>query len=351
MAFRRLALRMLAAKGLVTNRLHPDVITRLPNCKTIVGSLRLSSFQLKVYGKQSWRNNDGSHYVMPVLTSAVVAAASAKQDEDSELVHSMKLAVLSIQKGELEKAEKILHLSLRVAQEQSNAAAVTYIYDLLANIAFKQENFKKAERLLLELSRRLAASSTDDNAFVEVSLKLASVYASTGDGERAEHGFRYCIDTQQRKIDAVGEQHCDPDTLGLWGMAVDWYARFLTSRGQYSRARELTERALAVCVRLSGESGEQSVVLLNDLGTLDSLCEDYERAAERLSRAVQLATERGLPDLAAFHVNLGVVQLQQGLLREAERSCATGRRLAQRQGDDHTLDMASKCLTKVKALL
>ncbi|XP_037082718.1 tetratricopeptide repeat protein 19 homolog, mitochondrial-like isoform X2 [Pollicipes pollicipes] len=332
MAFRRLALRMLAAKGLVTNRLHPDVITRLPNCKTIVGSLRLSSFQLKLYGKQSWRNHDGSHYVMPVLTSAVVAAASAKQDEDSELVHSMKLAVLSI-------------------QEQSNAAAVTYIYDLLANIAFKQENFKKAERLLLELSRRLAASSTDDNAFVEVSLKLASVYASTGDGERAEHGFRYCIDTQQRKINAVGEQHCDPDTLGLWGMAVDWYARFLTSRGEYSRARELTERALAVCVRLSGESGEQSVVLLNDLGTLDSLCEDYERAAERLSRAVQLATERGLPDLAAFHVNLGVVQLQQGLLREAERSCATGRRLAQRQGDDHTLDMASKCLTKVKALL
>ena len=257
-----------------------------------------------------------------------------------------------LQKGEPEKAERILHLSLRVAQEQANTPAVTYIYDLLANIAFEQRNFAKAERLLNELLRRLAADATDSNAFVEISLKLASVFASSGDTERAEAGFQFCIDTQQRKIAAAGgEAAVDADTLGLWGMCVDWYARFLRSERQYDRARELTAQALAACVRVSGERGQQSVVLLSDLGTLELLCGDADSAAGRLERAVQLAAELGMPELAAFQVNLGMVRLQQGMAREARKACSAAHRLASRNGDTEARDMADECLKKVKKLL
>ena len=244
-----------------------------------------------------------------------------------------------------------MHLSLRVAQEQANTPAVTYIYDLLANIAFEQRNFGKAERLLGELLRRLAADNTDSNAFVEVSLKLASVFASSGDPERAEAGFQFCIDTQQRKIVAAGgEAVADADTLGLWGMSVDWYARFLRSQHQYARARELTAQALAACVRVAGDRAEQSVVLLSDLGTLDLLCGDVETAAERLERAARLAEELALDELATIQVNLGMVRLQQGMAREARRSCAAAHRLAGRNRDTEAQQMADECLKKVKKL-
>ena len=257
-----------------------------------------------------------------------------------------------MQKGEPEKAERLLHISLRMAQEQANIPAITYIYDLMANIAFEQRNFSKAERLLGELLRRLSADATDSNAFIEVSLKLASLFASSGDAERAEAGFEFCIDTQQRKIAAAGgEAAVDADTLGLWGMSVDWYARFLRSRGQYTRARQLTAQALAACVRVSGERGEQSVVLLSDLGTLDLLCGDAEDAAEKLERAVRLAEELALPELAAIQVNLGMCRLQQGMKREAQRSCGAARRLAVRNGDTEAQEMADECLKKVKKLV
>lgn len=63
--------------------------------------------------------------------------------------------ILILQGGELKKAEQLLHVALKMAQETNNQQAVTYIFDLLANLAYQREEYPKAERLFRDVLQRL----------------------------------------------------------------------------------------------------------------------------------------------------------------------------------------------------
>lgn len=52
---------------------------------------------------------------------------------------------LLLQHDEFKGAEQMLHVALRLAQQTHNADGVTYVYDLLANVAFAQGELDKAE--------------------------------------------------------------------------------------------------------------------------------------------------------------------------------------------------------------
>ena len=45
--------------------------------------------------------------------------------------------ILISQEGEFDKAEKIFHIALRMAQDVNHQDAILYIHDLLANLAFE----------------------------------------------------------------------------------------------------------------------------------------------------------------------------------------------------------------------
>ena len=60
-----------------------------------------------------------------------------EEKEQSELIMNIKRGVLSSLRSEFDKAEQLYHLALRQAQTLQNDAAVTYIYDLLANLAYE----------------------------------------------------------------------------------------------------------------------------------------------------------------------------------------------------------------------
>lgn len=62
---------------------------------------------------------------------------------------------MSLQGGELNKAEQLLHVALKMAQETKNEQAVTYIFDLLANLAYQREEYPKAQRLFKDVLQRL----------------------------------------------------------------------------------------------------------------------------------------------------------------------------------------------------
>lgn len=82
------------------------------------------------------------------------------------------------QKGELKKAEQMLHIALKLAQEQQNYDGVTYIYDLLANLAYERGEYEKAEKLFVSVMQRLLSMdvSKTDNKMIHMSLKLANIY-------------------------------------------------------------------------------------------------------------------------------------------------------------------------------
>lgn len=79
----------------------------------------------------------------------------------------------------------MLHVALRQAQSLQNQNAITYIYDLMANVAFETKQFKKAETLFLLVLERLLSNGVTQNdlKIIHISLKLANIYEKTGDIE------------------------------------------------------------------------------------------------------------------------------------------------------------------------
>ena len=190
----------------------------------------------------------------------------------------------------------------------------------------------------------------DDNAVVEISLKLASVYASRGEYEKAVQGFQFCIGTQEEKIKKYGESNVDEDTSLLWAMSMDWYARFLLNIREYELAKKHFIKAYEMSERVQGPKHPQTAVLLNDIGSVCSLQKNYSEAISYLERAIDAAKESESPDIGSFYVNLGAVYLQQGLLLEAERNCETGLSLARKKKNEEATEEANACLHEIKAI-
>jgi tetratricopeptide repeat protein 19 len=96
----------------------------------------------------------------------------------------------------LKKAEKMLHIALRLAQQQQDADGITYVYDLLANLALEKGEFNKSEKLFVSVMQRLLGSGVaqDDSKIIHISLKLAEIYALQAEKPefhtKAKEGFR-----------------------------------------------------------------------------------------------------------------------------------------------------------------
>lgn len=96
----------------------------------------------------------------------------------------------------MKKAERMLHIALRLAQQKQSEDGITYIYDLLANIALENGEFIKSEKLFVNVMQRLLGSGVppDDNRVIHMSLKLAEIYVHQADKPKfeaqAKEGFK-----------------------------------------------------------------------------------------------------------------------------------------------------------------
>ena len=267
--------------------------------------------------------------------------------EDDDLTLAVKRGILAIQEGDLTRADRLLHIALKMAQDSGREEAVTHIFCLLGNLALERNFPGQAERLLKTVVQRLIAAGepSDSNSVVEISLKLAQVYASIGKLEQAEQGFQFCIATQQRKL---GKGVVDEDTLGLAGMVLDQRAQFLLQHDRLAEAEMAWREAVKVAEQLHGEEGEQALVVKNSLATLLSMRGQHKAALDMLEKVVAAGKRQETAHLSAFLVNLGLVQLKQGLASEGRKSCREASRLASEVGDAETVEEADICLTQVE---
>uniref|UniRef100_A0A1B6D5M8 MalT-like TPR region domain-containing protein n=2 Tax=Clastoptera arizonana TaxID=38151 RepID=A0A1B6D5M8_9HEMI len=251
------------------------------------------------------------------------------------------------QREDLKGAEQMLHLALKLAQELQNIDAITYIYDLLANIAFSQREFDKAEKLFLEVMRRVLINglAKDDPKVIHMSLKLAKIYQEKKDYLKAEDGFKYCLEN----LEKIGLNSNDEDILQLWAMSIDWYARFLQERNRLDEAFNNYKKAYDLCLNVNGEIHEQTVILLNDLGTISFLMGDKENAILYLTKAVEAGKHLpNMEELSSVYVNLGTIYMQQKLYVEAKKSCKEGWKNAKRHNNEEGMKEASICLEEMR---
>lgn len=97
------------------------------------------------------------------------------QHHDVKTYNSLKLL---LQKGEYKKAEQMLHIALRQAQTIQNEDGITYVYDVMANLAFEVGEYEKAEVLFKSVMQRILAAGTsqEDMKIIHMSLKMAKIF-------------------------------------------------------------------------------------------------------------------------------------------------------------------------------
>ncbi|XP_069802060.1 tetratricopeptide repeat protein 19, mitochondrial isoform X2 [Dendropsophus ebraccatus] len=279
---------------------------------------------------------NNSTYRPPILLSAAAFFLFSKlvEDEDEGLttaeeniIYHLKKAKLSIMKGEMEEAEELLHKTLRLAHECKSKRAITYTYDLMANLAFLRGEYDKAEKLFKTTLVYMMDEGVkqDDNSFIEISLKLSSIYASLNQKELAVAGFQFCIMSLDEKIEEekdLSEEIRTEDktnTRLLLGLCLDSYARYLVANSQLLHAQTMYEKALQICREEQGELHPQTVTLLSDLAAVLEAQGRFDEAYTYIKQALDTAQKTEHPNQHVILGNMATLLLHQDHLVDAEQ--------------------------------
>ncbi|XP_060517363.1 tetratricopeptide repeat protein 19 homolog, mitochondrial [Cylas formicarius] len=288
-----------------------------------------------------------NHFAKSLALSILTWLGFTKDDEqkESELIMTLKRAVLCTQREQYDMAEQMLHLALRLAQQQQNEQGILYCYDLMANLAFDTYNLDKAEKLFVNVLQLLIGSgaSQDDLQVIHISLKLARICQLKADLEKADIGYRWCLEQIEKK------KNENEDAQVLFGVINDWYAQYLLDIGNNEKSLEYLNEAYKVCSEIQGKNSEKSMLLLNDLGITTFRAEDYTRAEKYLKEALLIGNS--LDDkthVGVVHANLGLVLLQKGVLSEAEKYCKGGLQLGKKHDDQESVEQSNYCLDQIK---
>ncbi|NWI12160.1 TTC19 protein, partial [Crypturellus soui] len=258
----------------------------------------------------------------------------------------LKRAKLSAMKGELAEAERLLHRALRLAHEAGNAKAVVYTYSTMANVALMQGQLDNAEKLYKATMSHMLAGDTkeDDNAILEMSLKLAGIYAAQKQHKLAVAGYQFCILTLEEKIDKEKDLPEDvlpaeekANTRLLLGMSLDGYARYLLSINQLSVAQKMYERALQISSDIQGQIHPQTVILLSDLATVLDAQGHYDEAYSYVRRAADLAKEMQHPEEHMVLNNLAAILMHKEDFLQAKQVYKEALKQAEQKGDAATV--------------
>ncbi|XP_027375255.1 tetratricopeptide repeat protein 19, mitochondrial isoform X3 [Bos indicus x Bos taurus] len=239
------------------------------------------------------------------------AGGAAAGDAEAEIIQLLKRAKFCIMKDEPEEAELILHDALHLAHKSHNTKAIAYTYDL------------------------------EDNAIIEISLKLATIYAAQSRQELALAGYEFCISTLEEKIERERELSEDvlsaddkANTQLLLGMCLDTYARYLLFSQQPSQAQRMYEKALRISEEILGERHPQTIVLLNDLATTLDTQGRTDEACVHAQRASDLARQVEHPELHVLLSNLAAVLTHRELYAQAEETYREALRQAELKRDE-----------------
>ncbi|NXM68419.1 TTC19 protein, partial [Serilophus lunatus] len=266
----------------------------------------------------------------------------AEEDGEDAIVLLLKRAKLSAMRGELAEAEQLLHQALRLSQEAENRQAIVYTYSTMANVALMQGQLDNAEKLYKATMSYMLAGDTkeDDNAILEMSLKLASIYAAQKQDKLAVAGYQFCILTLEEKV--AKEKDLPEDVLPaeekantrlLLGMSLDSYARYLLNIKQLPAAQKMYEKALQISSDVQGETHPQSVVLMNDLATVLDAQGHYDEAYSYVKRAAELARETQHPEEHMVLNNLAAILMHKEDFLQAKHVYREALKQARQKGD------------------
>lgn len=254
-----------------------------------------------------------------------------------------------------------------MAQTLQNQLAETYIFDLMGNLAYENNELDKAEKLFVDVMKRLMQlekATEDDIRLLHISTKVAHIAYLKNDLEKAMIGFEYVMEKVEKK-----EYLKDDSVHELWGLvknflgqgkllyflrrSVSRYISFLAYIGlkQYDKAKEALLSAREVFVKFKEESSEDGIILLNNLAVVHAELKEFELAEKCLERALEIGKELKVDDLSPYQINLGMLYFKQRLIDKAQAACKAAWLVAQKFDNQEAIKGADYCLEQVKAAL
>lgn len=219
----------------------------------------------------------------------------------------------------------------------------------MANLALARGRLNESEILYKETMKGLFSIGRpkNDNSVVEISLKLAMIYAMQQRDKDAEAGYKFCMETQEKKL--VNSEEIDEDTLGLLGMCINSFSRFLIIHGRISEAEGALRKTLSIAEKVLSQNHPQIAVLYSDLATTAMMQKDLDAAKSHIEKAVTIAEKTKSSDMATLWCNKGLIYLERGELSEAEAACRKALRLAKENNDKDMETEAAQCLEEIRS--
>ncbi|XP_072942401.1 tetratricopeptide repeat protein 19 homolog, mitochondrial [Epargyreus clarus] len=296
-----------------------------------------------------YRQYNRCHVTVPCtlgISILTLIGLEKKLSAEDELIQTIKHCVLFIQREEYDKAEQLLHVALRNAQQINHQLAITYVYDVMANLALEREQYSKAKQLFIAVTQRIMAdgATDDDLRVLHISAKLARISHMQKELTTAQLGYDWCLQK-------LSSKPASDDVNKLMALTEDWYGRLFLDCDQCEQALNLLKSAYERMKGISDFDPEHLMVQLNDIGTV---CDRIGRVDESISyfqQAINLGKEiPDMNDLGSFYVNLGRAYMKKNLLDQARKSCGHGWKLSITVKNKDAKAEAEKCLKEIKNL-
>ncbi|CAK1551438.1 unnamed protein product [Leptosia nina] len=273
-----------------------------------------------------------------------------KLNAEDELILMIKHCILFMQRYEYGKAEQLLHVALRQAQQMKHETGVTYIYDVMANLALQTERLDQAKKLFVEVAQRLIANGVnqEDIRIVQISVKLARVSHLQKDYTTAQLGYDWCLERIRQEY----TKSPSDDNKKLLAMTEDWYGRLLVDCSKYDHGYKYMVNAYNKMKELKDVDAEHLVVQLNDIGTVCDQMGQVDECINYVSQAIDLGkTVPDMEDFGAIYVNLGKAYIKKQMLDTARRYCGQGLKMGILSKNNDIKEEAEKCISEIKNFL
>ncbi|XP_028395287.1 tetratricopeptide repeat protein 19, mitochondrial-like isoform X2 [Dendronephthya gigantea] len=164
-----------------------------------------------------------------------------------------------------------------------------FIIDQIANLLHNLGKLDEAEDYYKQTIQALISHGTekDDHSVIEISLKLASIYAEQG-------------------------------SLALLGICLESYGKYRISQRDANKAITLFTEALEISRKVFGSKHQQVAMLLNNLAVAYNEAGDTDMTKTLFQEAIVVGKESLSDDLWSFHFNLANILVLDGDLESAK---------------------------------
>lgn len=299
------------------------ILTKLISSRS--GSASRTAKFLTPHHQESRRNErDRSVRLLPAM---LFLAATFKdrnehndiKDQNKDIKNLLQKAKRMSSEHSKQTLEQIYVEALHLALERKERRLIAHIQDELAGVALQTGDYKKAITLLQNVIKNLIGTGMKENdiTILEISLKLATFYATSLKHDIAIKGYDWLIEQARGNLqehEYLNDEKYE-DNLAFLGMALDSYGRYLFMLRKTVQALEVTKEALDISTELFGENDIRTLVLLNDYGAILEDCNEFSEAENVIKKAIQNAVTceyANHSDVAVFWVNLGCIYSKVG---------------------------------------